>query len=97
VLTATTGKEAIEVFRANKQTIDLVLLDMIMPDLSGGKTYDAIRKVNPAAKVLLASGYALEGEASSIMARGCSGFIQKPYTLRAMSHKIREILEKQQP
>jgi len=94
VLTATTGKEAVEVFRANQRSIDLVILDMIMPDLSGGRTYDAIREVNPAAKVLLASGYALDGEASSIMARGCSGFIQKPYSVRAVSHKIREILEK---
>ncbi len=94
VLTAATGKEAIDVFRANRQTIDLVVLDMIMPDLSGGKTFDAIREANPAAKVLLASGYALDGEASSILERGCSGFIQKPYSLRSVSHKIREILEK---
>jgi CheY-like chemotaxis protein len=94
VLTATTGKQAVDLFRANRQTIDLVILDMIMPDLSGGKTYDAIREANPAAKVLLASGYALDGEASSIMARGCSGFIQKPYTLRAVSSKLREILGK---
>jgi CheY-like chemotaxis protein len=94
VLSATTGKEAVEVFRANQQAIDLVILDMIMPDMGGGTTYDAIRDLDPAAKVLLSSGYTLDGEASSIMARGCSGFIQKPYSLRVVSTKIREILGK---
>ncbi|MEE9610747.1 MAG: response regulator, partial [Desulfatiglandales bacterium] len=76
-----------------KSIPDLVILDMIMPDMSGGDTYDRIKDINPDIKVLLSSGYSINGQATKIMKRGCNGFIQKPFTITALSKKIREILD----
>jgi two-component system cell cycle sensor histidine kinase/response regulator CckA len=86
------GQEAVAVYMEKKQEIDLVLLDMIMPGISGGQTFDRIREINPEIKVLLSSGYSINGEAKGIMDRGCEGFIQKPFQLEKLSRKIREVL-----
>jgi CheY-like chemotaxis protein len=93
VLLATGGEQALSIFRKHKKKIRLVILDMIMPGISGGETYDKIKALNPDAKVLLASGYSLNGQATEFMKRGCNGFIQKPFNLRILSQKIREILD----
>ncbi|MBU0768128.1 MAG: PAS domain S-box protein [Proteobacteria bacterium] len=94
VLKAQSGKEAIEVYRKNIDKIDLVILDMIMPDIGGGEAYDKIKAINPKVKVLLSSGYTIDGQATEIMERGCNGFIQKPYNIKALSNKTREIFHK---
>jgi len=91
-LEARNGYQAMEIFKANKDNIDLVILDMIMPDKSGGETYDSLRKIDSEVKVLLSSGYSLSGQASEILDRGCNGFIQKPFSMRTLSQKIREVL-----
>jgi DNA-binding NarL/FixJ family response regulator len=65
---------------------------MVMPGMSGGEVFDEIRKISPQAKVLLSSGYSLNGEASRIIARGCNGFIQKPFTLDDLYKHIRRIM-----
>ena len=70
----------------------MVLLDMIMPDMSGGETYDKLKEINPDIKVLLASGYSMIGTATEIMGRGCSGFIQKPFKMKELSQKLRYLL-----
>ena len=62
-----------------RNEIDLVILDMIMPGISGGETFDRLRAINPDVRVLLSSGYSINGEAKHIMERGCNGFIQKPF------------------
>ncbi len=93
VLCAKTGSEALETYRNNKEKIDLVILDMIMPNMGGGAVYDELKKVYPEVKVLLSSGYSLNGQATSILKRGCNGFIQKPFGLDELSKKVREILE----
>ena len=93
VLTARSGKEAIETYEKNKEQIDIAILDMIMPDMSGGETYDKLKEINPDIKVLLASGYSLNGAATEILDRGCNGFIQKPAKMRELSQKLREILD----
>ncbi len=92
VLTAASGKEALEIYAANKDHIDIVVLDMIMPDMSGGETYDGIKSIKLDVKVLLSSGYSIMGEASAILNRGCQGFIQKPFTMKSFSEKLSEIL-----
>jgi two-component system cell cycle sensor histidine kinase/response regulator CckA len=92
VLTAEGGHEAVEVYEANKDQIDLVILDLIMPDLAGGETFDRLRRINPAVKVLLSSGYSQEGEAQLILDRGCDGFIQKPFDIDQIIVQIGEIL-----
>jgi CheY-like chemotaxis protein len=94
VLIAQNGKEAVEVFREHKEAIDLVILDMIMPEMGGGEAYDRIREEKPQVKALLSSGYSIDGQASEILERGCDGFIQKPFKMRELSMKIREILGK---
>ena len=91
-LTARSGKEAIEIYQANKNKINIVILDVIMPDMGGGETYDRLKKINPDIKVLLSSGYSINGQASEIMNRGCNGFIQKPFNMEQLSRKIRDIL-----
>ena len=65
---------------------------MIMPEMGGGEAYDKMRKINPNVKVLLSSGYSIEGKAAEIMKRGCDDFIQKPFSLHELSRKLQEIL-----
>ncbi len=93
VLIARSGKEAVETYKENKDKISMVILDMIMPDIDGGKTYDILKEINPEIKVLLSSGYSINGKAMEIMRRGCNDFIQKPFNISQFSQKIREILE----
>ncbi|MBW2011130.1 MAG: response regulator [Deltaproteobacteria bacterium] len=97
IITAGSGREAVAVYRENKDKIDLVLLDMIMPGMDGGKTFDRIKDINPDVKVLLSSGYSLKGEAEKILKRGCIDFIQKPYNMELISGKIKGILGGNQP
>jgi CheY-like chemotaxis protein len=97
VYTAKNGTEAIELYTENQAQIDLVMLDMIMPGLDGGETFDRLRKINPHIKVLLSSGFSLDGQASDIMKRGCNGFIQKPFDLRQLSSKVHEVLNQNGP
>lgn len=92
VLVAGSGREAIEIYKENKDKVDLVILDMIMPDLGGGETYDILKGLNPEIKALLSSGYAINGKASAILERGCNGFMQKPFGIGELSEKLRKIL-----
>jgi len=85
VLTASSGREAVEIVRQRGLGISLVILDMIMPDMGGSQTYDLLRKVAPGIKVLLSSGYSIEVQAQELLARGCKGFIQKPFDVATLS------------
>ena len=95
VFTAGDGNEAIEVYKKNRNDIDIVLLDIVMPNMGGGKAYDRMKEINPDIKVLLLSGYSIDGEARKILERGCNGFIQKPFDIKELSAKLREILDEQ--
>ena len=92
VVSAKSGKEAIEVYKENHSRIDMVILDMILPDMGGGDTYDRLKEINPGVKVLLASGYDIDYQGREIMERGCDGFIQKPFNMSELLEKMREIL-----
>ena len=92
VLLAKGGKEALRVFEENKNRIKLLILDLIMPDLGGEIVYDRIKSSRPDVRVILSSGYSIEGQAESILKKGCDGFIQKPYNLNQLAQKIEEIL-----
>ena len=94
VLEAGSGKEAIRVFSEKSDKVDIVILDMIMPDIGGGEVYDRIKEIDPKVRVLLSSGYSIDGQATDILERGCNGFVQKPFNMKVMSTKIREILNK---
>ena len=93
VLSAGGGIEALEIYKKNRTRIDMVILDIIMPDLNGMETLDHMRRINPDVKVLIASGYGIRGHARRMLKRGCSGYIQKPYDIGAFSKKIRAVLE----
>ena len=93
VKTANNGGVAIDIYRREGDTIDLVILDMVMPTMGGGQTYDALQAEDPDIRVLLSSGYSLNGQASDILQRGCRGFIQKPFDLGTLSRKLRSILD----
>ncbi|MCD6297123.1 MAG: response regulator, partial [Deltaproteobacteria bacterium] len=93
VLIARNGKEATEVYEKNRNRIDIVVLDMIMPGMGGGETYDKLKENNPDIKVLLSSGYSINGRATEILDRGCNGFIQKPFDIEKLSHSIRKIID----
>ena len=92
VMTASTGREAIEIYKKEKDRIDMIILDMIMPGMGGGETLDHLKTINPAAKVILSSGYSLDGEAKKIMDRGVQSFLQKPFRIEQLSQKIRGVL-----
>jgi PAS domain S-box-containing protein len=92
VYVAGSGQEAIAVYMEKRDEIDLVILDMIMPGISGGETYNRLKEINPDIRVLLSSGYSINGEAKTIMDRGCNGFLQKPFQLEKLSQKVREVL-----
>ncbi len=94
VLIARNGKDALEIYKENQHKIDIVIIDMIMPIMNGGETYDRLKKMYPDIKVLLSSGHSVNGQATEILERGCNGFIQKPFTIEVLSEKIREILGK---
>jgi two-component system cell cycle sensor histidine kinase/response regulator CckA len=94
VLLADSGSKALEAYKAHGNGIDLVILDMIMPELGGSEVFDKLKAMDPAVRVLLSSGYSINGQASQIMKRGCDGFIQKPFNLAQISKKIREILDR---
>ena len=94
VIPASGGKEGIGIYKKNTKNIDMIILDMIMPDMGGERTYNLLKEINADIKVLLSSGYSIKGQASEILEKGCDGFIQKPFNIRKLSQAIREILDK---
>ena len=94
VLTANNGIEAIKVYQQNRQEVAMVILDLIMPEMGGGETYDRLKEIDPQVKVLLSSGYSVDGQATEILNRGCDGFIQKPFSIGDLSRKLRQIITK---
>ena len=94
VLIARNGSEAIEIYNNTTDKINMVILDMVMPCMGGGCTYDRLKKIDPEIKALLSSGYSMDGQATEILERGCNGFIPKPFSMRDISTKMRDILDK---
>ncbi|OGP49958.1 MAG: hypothetical protein A2Y79_14690 [Deltaproteobacteria bacterium RBG_13_43_22] len=93
VIIANGGKDAVALYRMNRDRIDLVIMDMTMPDMSGGEAIEKIRSINPEVQVILSSGYSLNGMAREIMNRGgVQAFLQKPFQMNLLSKKINEVL-----
>jgi PAS domain S-box-containing protein len=88
------GTEALEHFKENWQDIDLVILDLVMPDLSGEEVFAEIRSINPNIKVILSSGYTADEISQSITAEGLTEFISKPFKVSDLSEKVNRILLK---
>lgn len=92
VLTATGGRQALELFEAWRDEIDLVMLDMIMPGIGGGETFRELKKLDPGVSVIIISGYSLPDEVRELLAQGCKGFLQKPVLVHEMFRKIRQAI-----
>jgi PAS domain S-box-containing protein len=93
VIEAHGGRKAVEIYRRQERQIDIVILDMIMPGMSGSETFAELRAIDPHVKILLSSGYSITGQAQRIMEQGCNGFIQKPFNMQDLSLKVRQVLD----
>jgi len=93
VMVAKTGKDAIHITETFDGDIDLALLDIKLPDMEGGKVYPLIMEARPNLKVIVFSGFSIEGPARKILDAGAQDFIQKPFSLATLSEKLKEVLE----
>jgi two-component system cell cycle sensor histidine kinase/response regulator CckA len=93
VLTAMTGREALQTYERNKANIDIVVLDMVMPGMGGGEVFDGLTAMEPGLKVLISTGYSVEGEVTDLIKRGCKGYIQKPFSMKVLASEIRRLLD----
>jgi len=93
VMAAGTGKDAIHITETFDGRIDLALLDIKLPDMEGGKVYPLIMEARPNLKVIVFSGYSIEGPALKILDAGAQDFIQKPFSLATLSEKLKKVLE----
>ena len=94
ILMAQSGKEAVVIYSEHSGEIRLVILDMIMPEMSGKETLIKLMEIDKKIRVLLSSGYSINGEARKILDMGCKGFIQKPFRIEELSEKIRGVLDR---
>ena len=93
VITVNSGKKAIKVYKEKKEKIDLVVLDMIMPEMNGLETFLELKKLNPDIKALLSTGYSIDEKAQEMLRQGCKGYLLKPYNVIDFSHKLREVIQ----
>ena len=93
VMVAKTGKDAIHIAETFDGQVDFALLDIKLPDMEGGKVYPLIMKGRPDLKVIIFSGYSIDGPAREILDAGAQDFIQKPFSLATLSEKLKEVLE----
>lgn len=96
VVLAENGEDAVEIYRENPGTIDLVLLDMIMPKVGGHQAFCRIRAIDPKANVLLSSGFVSEEEVHDLLQQGASGFLPKPHRIPDVARAIRKALDEAQ-
>lgn len=92
VLTAENGLEAVKTFAERRGEIAVVILDMIMPGLGGEETFHRLKEIDPSVRILISSGYAVEGKPQSLLSAGAAGFLQKPYRVGTLAATLRRIL-----
>ncbi|MBU4328455.1 MAG: PAS domain S-box protein [Proteobacteria bacterium] len=93
VLTAANGKDGVEMYRQHHGNIKVVLLDMVMPVMSGREAFMEMKKINPEVKVLLASGFRQDERVEDILELGVKSFLQKPYTITSLALTMKQVLE----
>jgi two-component system, cell cycle sensor histidine kinase and response regulator CckA len=94
VVSAVDGKESVETYRSRQDDIDVVILDVVMPLMSGNEVLDQLKKINPDIRVLVSSGFREDPRIDEMLGKGAADFIQKPYTIIALSEKITRLLKK---
>jgi nitrogen-specific signal transduction histidine kinase/CheY-like chemotaxis protein len=93
ILTARNGKQALEVFRKAGNLISLVILDLIMPEMGGRQCMEEILKIDPKAKVLIASGFGMNGATGTAVEKGARGFVSKPFNMKELLQTVRRVLD----
>jgi two-component system cell cycle sensor histidine kinase/response regulator CckA len=91
VLQARNGREALGQFKENSDAIDVVILDMVMPEMSGVDTFEHIKSEYPQAKILMASGFIRDDEARRLLEHGADGFIKKPFVVQEIYKAIERV------
>jgi CheY-like chemotaxis protein len=97
VVAAVDGEEAIDRFREPPEPIDLVILDLVMPRVTGGQAFHEMQRIRPGVPILLASGYSRVGEAQALLELGAAGFLQKPFRRQALVEAIEAVLARDEP
>lgn len=92
VITADNGLRALDTYRNRSTAIDLVLLDIIMPELNGDVVFEKLKQINPNIKVLCVSGYCADETIEKMLADGCCGYLPKPINFSELSDQIQDIL-----
>ncbi len=95
VLSADNGVEALSIYQTRREEIDLVILDMIMPEMDGYKCFQKLKEINPDIDVIMSSGYSVSRSSLNLDSKGVRAFIDKPYQLEEMLKTIRNTLDKQ--
>ncbi len=93
VITASNGKEALDVYQRRKDEISLVILDLMMPVMGGKQCLDGLLRLNPDVKVVIASGFSVNGHTQDALSAGAKGFVHKPYDIRQVLEIVREVLD----
>jgi two-component system, cell cycle sensor histidine kinase and response regulator CckA len=93
VVLAEHGAEAVEIVSSRGDEFRLVLMDLTMPHMDGEQAFREIRRVLPGLPVLLSSGYNEQDAISRFVGKGLAGFLQKPYTMQALTMALRELLQ----
>ncbi len=93
VLTASGGKEALELYRREREKISLVILDVIMPEMGGKQCLEELLRIDPNARILIASGYSGEGPAKDALQGGAKRFVSKPFDMRQLLQTVRKVLD----
>lgn len=94
VVSATSGRKAIDIFRDHSENIDLVVLDMIMPGTAGIEVYQALMRVDPSARIVLTSGYNIDPQTRQLLDANGNSFLHKPFNIQELSFRLREILDR---
>ncbi len=92
VICANTGAEGLQIFEKSFSDIDLVILDLAMPGLSGKEVFKKLKKINPLVKVLLTSGYKQDKRVKEALILGINGFLKKPFTLESLINSVAKII-----
>lgn len=93
VLISANGKEALDLYKKERDKISLVILDLIMPEMGGKQCLEELLKIEPKARVLIASGFAANRQTKEAMETGARGFVGKPYNLKEMLQTVRKVLD----
>ncbi len=92
VILAAHAREALIIFKEKKDTINLVLLDLVLPEIDGIECYRELRRINPDVKVIVVSGYNVEDIKNNFNGKGVQGFLQKPYSIKELEKLLKQVL-----